>query len=252
MMKPQSSLRAALIVLVAAGLFPLSLRAQDAARLYVELCGACHSIGGGDRAGPDLQSSASWPREELRATVKRMEESAGPMTDAQIDLLVELLKSSDAAARISAIENEAAQPAPTAPAGSPDTGRQLFFGQRRFAAGGSACFACHSFSGRGGTLAADLTDAHTRVGPNALRSAIERPGFPLMKADYGQRPITTEEATHLLAFLAAPTATAPSLPATGTEERTVRGAAGGLTLVVLLSLGFVAASRRTRRTTPRR
>lgn len=177
-----------------------------AADFYLSRCAGCHTIGEGELSGPDLLTSTQWPAPDLAKAVERMEKNVGPMTVEQVAALVELLKDSEVKLRLSAArERQVMEMAATLEPASPAAGDELFHGGRAFANGGVACSACHRAGGpgrvRGGTLAADLTDAATRLGAPALISAAENPGFPLMRAAYGSRPVTRQEAIHLAAYL---------------------------------------------------
>ena len=215
------------------------------AKLFLEVCAGCHSIGGGDQAGPDLIAAARLPRENLRTTVKRMEENAGPLKPEQIEALVDLLKDPDVKVRIAAASAPAIEMSPERKAASASTGRRLFFGEAPLANRGSPCFACHSVAGRGGNLAVDLTGVHARRGEAALLSTTEKPAFPLMKAAYAGRPVTSQEAYHLAAFFEESAAKIPA-GATPPAERTgaLHGAATGLAVVVLAAVALVSRSRR--------
>jgi mono/diheme cytochrome c family protein len=177
-----------------------------AADFYLSRCAGCHTIGEGALSGPDLAPATGWPAADLTKAVERMEKNVGPMTAEQVASVVELLKSEDVKPRLSAArERQVAEMAATLEPASPAAGEALFHGGRAFANGGVACSACHRAGGpgrvRGGTLAADLTGAATRLGEQALVAAAENPGFPLMRASYGSRPVTRQEAIHLAAYL---------------------------------------------------
>lgn len=172
------------------------------ADFYLSRCAGCHTIGEGDLSGPDLAPSTEWPDDDLATAVERMEKNVGPMTAEQVDGLVELLQDPEVKQRLSAarerqVEEMAASMAPP----SPSTGRELFHGGETFENGGIACAACHRAGENGGILAVDLTGSYERLGEQALVSAAASPGFPLMKAAYGERPVTRQEAVHLAAYL---------------------------------------------------
>jgi mono/diheme cytochrome c family protein len=176
------------------------------ADFYLSRCAGCHTIGEGELTGPDLAPASGWPAPDLTKAVERMEKNVGPMTGDEVAFLVELLQDSEVKPRLSAArERQVMEMAATLEPASPAAGEALFHGGRAFANGGVACSACHRSGGpgrvRGGTLAADLTDAATRLGEQALISAAENPGFPLMRAAYGSRPVTRQEAVHLAAYL---------------------------------------------------
>ena len=221
---------------------PQSRGGEDAATLYLEMCSLCHSLGGGDLAGPDLLPSSSWPRAELRDAVARMEENTDGLTPEQIEALVDLLQNPNAREMIAAAE-AGEVPAPVSPLaeGSRENGRALFFGKRPLANGGSPCFACHAAEGGGGNLARDLTGVHGRLNPEALLTVTERPPFPLMKAAYVGRPVTPEEAVDIAAYLAEPPITVAAMPRTSLAYQAIAAA------LVLLALAAIAAGARTRR-----
>lgn len=217
-------------------------RGEPDVTLYLENCSGCHTIGEGDLAGPDLLPTTKWPRADLRAAVQQMEANAGPMTAEQIDAITDLLRAPDLKARLYAATM---QQTSTRPRGSAATGERLYFGKEKLANGGSPCFACHAARGRGGSLAVDLTTVHARMGESALLSATEQPGFPLMRAVYGKRPVTAQEASHLAAFLETTAAGVPpstKLPAEGVGA--VHGAAGGIAVAVFGAVAFIFRARR--------
>ncbi len=173
-----------------------------AADFYLSRCAGCHTIGEGYLSGPDLAPSTEWPAPDLAKAVERMEKNVGPMTDEQVASLVELLKTEDVKRRLSAArERQVAEMAATLEPASPATGEALFHGGRAFRNAGVACSACHRVGARGGTLAVDLTDSFSRLGEQALVSAAENPGFPLMRAAYAGHAVTRQEAVHLAAYL---------------------------------------------------
>lgn len=185
---------------------PAAPQEDLAADFYLSRCAGCHTIGEGELSGPDLAPATEWPAADLMKAVERMEKNVGPMTDEQVASLVELLKDAEVKPRLSAArERQVAEMAATLEPPSPAVGEALFHGGRAFAQGGVACSACHRAGApgrlRGGTLAADLTDAATRLGEQALVSAAENPGFPLMRAAYASHPVTRQEAVHLAAYL---------------------------------------------------
>ena len=215
---------------------------------YLKLCSGCHTIGGGALTGPDLLPSTQWPREDLRVAVKRMEVNVGPMTDEEVDGLTDLLKSPDVQQRLDgAREQRIVEMAATLEPGAPAVGQRLFFGERRFQNGGVGCFACHAVAGRGGNMAKDLTTAHQRLGQQSVISATEQPAFPMMKAAYGTKPVTPQEAAHLAAFFEQTVAemqpgSQPPPPNKGLGL--VHASAGGFFIAVLAGVALLARTRR--------
>lgn len=223
------------------------------AHLFLDKCASCHTVGGGEAAGPDLIASTGWPAAELRVAVKRMEENTGPLTDDEVDALVELLKNSDVKQVIAAAEHPQSAPAEQSlPAGDATIGRALFFGKQSLSAGGSPCFACHAVSGEGGTLARDLTAVHARMGETALLSATQKPGFPLMKASYARYPVTRSEAEHLVAFLRSGGVAPAATQQQAVLQPALFGAGGAIALVALALLAFALYRRRPARQITRR
>ena len=208
----------------------------DGARVFEENCSACHSIGGGDLAGPDLIRVKAWPADDIRKGVVRMQENSGPLTADQIEALVEFLHK-DSGAQIAVVDVP-----PEQKAASAAIGRQLFFGEVPFANRGTPCFGCHSVAGRGGNLAIDLTNVYARRGETALVSASEKPAFPLMKGAYARQPLTKQEAWHLAAFLK------ESAKARAAKEPTgaVHGAGAGVAVLVLAGVAVIFRTRRGR------
>jgi cytochrome c553 len=211
------------------------------AKLFIDTCAVCHTIGGGDTAGPDLIAAAHKSRAEIEAAVKRMQENVGPLEPAKIEALVSLLQAPDAKARIAlAAGPPAIEIPPELKAASAETGRRLFFGEQAFSNRGIPCAGCHAVAGHGGNLAVDLTAVHARRGDPPLIAAAEQPAIPLMKAAYGHRPVTRQEAYHLLAFFRDSEKSAPVRPRIGS----VHMLAAGLTLVVLGGIAPLFRSRR--------
>ena len=215
---------------------------------YLKLCSGCHTIGGGALTGPDLLPSTQWPREDLRVAVERMEVNVGPMTDEEVDGLTDLLKAPDVQQRLDgAREQRIEEMAATLEPGNPVVGQRLFFGERRFLNGGIACFACHAAAGRGGNMAVDLTTVHQRLGQQSVMSATEQPAFPMMKAAYGAKPVTPQEAAHLAAFFEQTVADVQpgSQPPPSNEGLgLVHAGAGGFFIAVLAGVFLLARTRR--------
>ncbi len=180
--------------------------APDAAALsFLNRCASCHTIGGGAiGTAPDLAASTAWPPADLAVAVKRMEKNVGPLSDAEIAELVDLLKSPDVKERL-ARARESLTVARRSRLETPSAakGEALFHGKTALAQGGMACAACHSVEGRGGSLAVDLTDVHTRLGETGLISAAQAANFPVMQAAYAGHPVGEQEAVHLAAYLGA-------------------------------------------------
>ncbi len=209
-------------------LFSTAAMAEDiGVKLFVDSCSACHSIGEGPRAGPDLIAEAGRPKADVETAVKRMQDNVGPLDAKQIDALVNLLTSSDAAKRI----GTPAAPPIDEVKGDANNGRRLFFGEESFANHGIACAGCHSAAGRGGSLAADLAHLDDK---RIVNAALQTP-FPMMKAAYTGHAITETEAHDLAAFLKQP-------PQSREQRGLVHTLASALVLLVLGGVAFVRKS----------
>lgn len=221
----------ALMVLAAVGLgvSTTGTWAADAAAgstLFQQKCAACHTIGQGDRVGPDLKGvtelrSDEWLKTWLKdpaamiasgdPAAKEISEKY-PMTmpnlglsDQQIDDLIAYMGQDGAAGAQSsaagASESAAAAPAEAEPKGSAEQGARLFSGDVSLQNGGAACSACHTVANMGGlgggSMGPDLTTTHNRLG-DAMISWPEAmlPMTPIFTA----KPLTDSEKTDLLAF----------------------------------------------------
>lgn len=192
---------------------------DPAARRFVTTCAGCHTVGGGKRSGPDLIAATSWTKADLKPAIKRMEQRVGPLTEADLEQLADLVKDPAVNTRLNAAEAliTHAFAAKLDPA-SPTAGRDLFFGAKPFANGGMACASCHAVQGRGGLLGPDLTGVHARMGDTPLASAIEKAGFKMMAPAYRDHPVTRQEALHVTKYLGSlnPVAATASRPPTWT------------------------------------
>lgn len=233
----------ALLLATAPAIFAQS---DPAATLFLEQCAACHTVGVENSESLDLQAATQMPGEQLHEAVERMQDNVGPMSDEQVNLLVALLRSPDVKARL-----QAAATPPVAASiaserkGSAGRGRALFYGEQRLANRGLPCFGCHTVEGRGGNLASDLTTVHARRGLKAVVSAAETPLFPLMKAAYTQKPVTTQEAVDIATWLEqTSTKAAAGQPPRPENMAGVRGTAAGAIFIVLGGAALVFRTRR--------
>lgn len=233
------------LLLAAAG---ASWASDDAAQLFLDVCAGCHTVGGGELEGPDLAETTTWPRDDLRQAIARMEEEwVGPLEEEQVRGLLDLLSDPQVERRLEQAEELAGSAwAEDLAAADAESGRRLFFGEVRFEAGGVGCYACHAVAERGGNLAADLTDAWGRMGPSSVLSAIDSPSFPAMKAAYARHPLTRRETAHLAVYLQQAGTGAPTAPTTGAPEEAVKRLVVGAVLlvgIVLVAVGIVARRR---------
>ncbi|OJT21151.1 cytochrome C [Archangium sp. Cb G35] len=199
----------------------------EGAQLFNQRCASCHTVGQGDRVGPDLMGVLT-RREE--SWVTSFLKSPGAMIDGGDPIANELLGkfngirmpdqqlTDDERKGLFAFfrdcaEKGSCQPGDTGPKLASDAtpeqiehGRQLFEGRAALANGGPPCIGCHNVRDigvvGGGTLARDLTFAYARLGERKLTPALKDMDFPLMKDLYGKAPLTDAEQYEVKAYLA--------------------------------------------------
>lgn len=186
----------------AAGPGALADTGDPGAQLFMRKCAGCHTIGGGALSGPDLKVVQSWPRQNVDPAILRMEKNVGKLTPQEVEELAVLLLEPDAASRLAEERKRMAmkEMASLEPANAA-LGEALFYGGKALSHRGLACAACHGVRGMGGNLASDLTGSFAKLGEVPLMSTIEGVTFPLMQAAYAGKPITKQEALHLVKYL---------------------------------------------------
>src|SRR5690606_26058191 len=138
---------------------PAKAKNDVAAESFLMQCSGCHTIGGGQMKGPDLITSTQWGEAELWPAVKRMEKHVGPISDDQVDLLVDFLRAPDVQQRLAAETSRAeAEMAAKLDPPDPDIGEALFFGPTPLRNGGMSCVGCHTAQGVGGLMGPPLDD----------------------------------------------------------------------------------------------
>lgn len=198
---------------------------DDVGAIFGQRCASCHSIGEGDRVGPDLRGvherrARNWLHDFIQAPSRMLDRDADAqallnqyngirmpdlgLDTATVDALIDYITRcstedcSGAGGGLRAVAE--------ATAADVEAGRLLFTGETRLANGGPACLSCHQTSGLealgGGTLAADLTQVFARIGEGGMDGALMGTPFPLMNAIYPDRPLTEDEAFQLKAYLA--------------------------------------------------
>lgn len=204
---------------------PAEDQAPDpAVELFVAKCASCHTVGKGDRIGPDLagvheRRDRDWilqmigdPNSLLasdpvarRLLVEydnvRMPDPGIPQE--QVVTLYDLIvRCTDEPCEL------VGQFVPVTEATEADfaRGEALFLGHERTANGSVACVSCHTVGGLdtfvpGGTLAADLTHVFARLGDEGLDAALKNPAFPVMNKVFTDHPLEPDEAFALRAFL---------------------------------------------------
>lgn len=194
---------------------------EEGAALFQEKCSACHTIGGGNLVGPDLQGIttqrdhdwlARWISQpdkvladgdpiatQLLAEFNNVAMPNLGLTDVQVASLLAYLENP------SAVAGGAGPAAKPLPPGDIARGRALFLGRQSLANGGPPCISCHSVGSTGtlggGTLGPDLTHAAFKYGNPGLAVTLQNLPFPTMQGVFGNSPLTPQEAADLHAFL---------------------------------------------------
>lgn len=221
------ALVALMLPAVARGQAPTASPARPddpAVDLFVRKCASCHTVGKGQRVGPDLKGV--FERRD-RAWVERFVKAPSTMLDsdptarqllAQLagvrmpDLGLsdsEVTALADLVARCSVEPCDLAgkfTPVTTATAADVSRGRDLFLGRAGLKAGAAQCVSCHTVRGAGGgiaggLLAKDLTNAFGRLGDQGLDAALKSPAFPVMNKVFAAHPLQADEVFALRAFL---------------------------------------------------
>ena len=252
-------------------LLPSAASAQDAARYYDENCALCHTIGGGDMAGPDLKGSTD--RRDRRWLVRFLLDPEG-VVESGDDYAVKLVAKWDgnvmpatdgltehmAEELVEYIERrsrDAAEP-PTDEASLVFTdedrarGLAIFTGQLRLTGGGPSCLSCHGLGGAasavGGLLGPDLAAVHTRLGGARGTTAwLAAPPTPMMRALYRKAPLTEDE-SRALAALFENAAAVPAMPVSTERRRLlIAGLAGAVIGLVVMGIVWSGRFRSVRR-----
>jgi mono/diheme cytochrome c family protein len=211
------------LIFIALFLLPHSVFAQtpeEGAAIFQQKCTACHTVGGGNLAGPDLQGVVTQrERDWLIRWMMKPDVMLAEGDPIAAELLAQFnnvpmpnlgLTEADAAALLAYLENPAAVAggavtAVSLPAGDLERGRALFLGQQPLANGGPACLSCHSISDHGtlggGTLGPDLTRAAMNYGEAGLAATLVSLPFPTMQGVFDNAPLSNQEAADLYAFL---------------------------------------------------
>ena len=201
----------------------LPAMAGSGKELFEQQCAGCHTIGGGDGAGPDLKGvgekrQADW----LVRVIAEPDKLTAEKDPTQLELVKKygsempnLGVSRDDAQSIATFLKGGAEAAGGAAAAeapqqevvvTPELlakGTALFTGKTQFEKGGPPCVACHAMRYPGvhaGALASDLTGMYGKMGENGVRGVLKGLSFPVMKKAYADRPLSDDEKTALTAL----------------------------------------------------
>lgn len=225
-------------LLALAGLLvPAAAGAQEAARFYEDNCALCHTIGGGDMAGPDLKGSTD--RLDRRWLIRFLLDPEGVVSsgdeyavklvarwDGAVMPATDGLTAEMAEALVDYIETMSRTGVPAsdeAPVAFTDEerarGLAIFTGRTRLSGGGPACASCHGLGASGdvsgGMLGPDLAAVHARLGGARGTTAwLAGPPTPMMRAIYRRTTLTEDESRALAALFerASATVVAPGPP----------------------------------------
>ncbi|MDZ7764423.1 MAG: cytochrome c [Melioribacteraceae bacterium] len=206
-----------------------NINAQSAGeKIFFEKCTACHTIGEGQRIGPDLagiteRRDAEWLTQFIQSSqslINSGDSLANAVYEDYNKILMpdQPLNRSEVEAVLSYISINSPDPndpnkkapkdifnASLVSNADVENGKKLFEGKTQFSNGGVPCIACHNVSvpnvTSGGLLAKDLTTAFSRLSPAGVDGILRNPPFPAMTNSYTAKPLTDDEIKNLLAFL---------------------------------------------------
>ena len=227
--------------------------------LFAQKCASCHTVGKGDRVGPDLKGAherrdAAW--------LKRFISAPSAMLDSDPDArkLVSAfkgvrmpdlgLKPEQVSGLVALLERCSAKPCNLAVKFTPATkataddiaqGQAIFVGRQRLAGGGPPCISCHTANGihmalGGGQLAADLSHVFAKLGDEGIDAALRNPTFKLMNKVFVDHPLAEPEVFALRAFLYDTNRKSPE--ADDSYSLAFAGVLGALLVLILLNAAW--------------
>ncbi|HHB93182.1 MAG TPA: c-type cytochrome, partial [Thioploca sp.] len=199
---------------------------SEAGETAFQKCIACHTIGSGPLAGPDLKGvNAKRDKDWLVRWITEPDKMLAEGDPIATELLKEFknipmppmgITETEAKDILAYIESKSGKGAttkattkatPVVPPvqGDIETGKNLFLGRQALANGAPACITCHQNteigSMGGGTLGPDLTRVHSRYGGDVgLKSVLLSTPFPTMRGIFSEKPISESEVAHLIAY----------------------------------------------------
>jgi cytochrome c2 len=245
--------------------------AQDPESFYKKNCAACHSIGRGRLAGPDLKGvSERKDREWLVRFMldpKGVVQSGDPYATGMVKefggMVMPVSKAMNRALAgdlLDWIDAESKTVKPAKPAAAVvsrsgpeeiERGRKLFSGRLELAKGGPACISCHTVEGvgglGGGRLGPDLNGVCQRMGGNNnLAAWLGALSTPVMQPAYQRHPLQPSDVAPLVAYLE--TRTGGAVPHTaGMLKFLLLGVVGVLAALFLFDTAWKSRFRAVRR-----
>ncbi len=252
---------------------------QDAGKKVFETkCYSCHSVGGGDKQGPDLKGvttrrSKEWLEEFIKSPTSMSAKDADAaalfkkyspevmadqtLTQEEMDAVINMIKTLSA-------NNETFVPSGAKLSRAIETndyleGWKLFTGQTRFENGGVSCNSCHAVKGLnsfgGGTLGPDLTAVNVKYSDPELILILQEPNFPTMAKMFKDHKLNDEEIVQLMAYFQNSKGVNPEAPVvktvpSGTIEP--RFLIVGFLATILVVVGFNLLIWRNRHSNVRR
>lgn len=204
------------VLIIASSVFAKPLaQASDGEALFKEKCVACHTIGGGDLVGPDLQGVAerrdrAWLAQWI-LTPDQVLASGDPIATELFNKYNKIpmpnlaLTADQVNVLLTYLGSGATIGGATLPTGNAVAGKAFFVGDKRFENGGPQCMSCHSIAGigalGGGSLGPDLTaNGYTKYG-EGLGAFLSSPATVTMNAVWKDTPLTPQEQADLFAFM---------------------------------------------------
>ncbi len=211
----------------------------DSEQIFIDKCSMCHSVGGGDSMGPDLEGlfdrrDTDWIRSYI-TDPDGMKSSGDPEAielgeNWSMAMPVLDLTGEDISAIMEYLGGDTPDGSATSteiPDGDPVAGEALFNGSMRFSNGGQACINCHSAGGQGGSLGPGLAGLIENSSESGVYALLGTLPFPTMKPIYDDRPLTEDEKSDLTAFFA------------GQGSGSTEPGSGGIIIFGLIGLGIL-------------